>query len=346
MAPRPSDLSIGILGLAALLGCQRVVSPAPATAPTPAASAPDPPPVPSVEAAEDPPPEDTEADAADDASLQKLSKAWSKDPELTHSGNKPADDLARCRGVGHDLRPANRALVPPPFVRFEGIATRACDAVLWVYLGCMAADAKGTSCQSWAERLVLEPAGKGAARALGDVAMRTGGNSGGLFVPFAFTRGDAWILLRAWMFSPGAGGGAVDYGAGVIARTTSSASAPIDVQSFPARAERYYAGFGCAIGVAGSDKTPSYMQPGFPADNGGALVVVDLTTLRPRTLLEEPDTTYAVTRVDEKARAVDVEVTRHAFGKDCPRSDDGALSCSTGTTVKRRLALPACPAQR
>jgi hypothetical protein len=271
----------------------------------------------------------------------RLSQAWAQDSDLTSSSHQRIDDLARCPQAKQEMRAESSALVPPWFVRFEGIATRACDAVLWVFLGCTSATDDGKACQNWTERLVLEPVGKGAPNVIGNVEMVRGGNSAGLFVPFAFTRDDRWILLRAWMFSPGAGGGAVDYGVGVIARTTRQGDSPVEVRSFPARDPSFYADLGCAIGLAASTKTPTYSQPGFPSDNGGALVTVDLATLKTRTLLEERDTTYSVERIDEKSGTIDVRAAKHTFGNDCPRGD-GALSCSTSTSAKRTLALPPC----
>jgi hypothetical protein len=273
--------------------------------------------------------------------LLRLSQAWAQDPDLMASGHRPTDDLARCPQAHSDMRAESRALVPPTFVRFEGIATHACEEVLWALVGCTAVAGDGTSCDSWSERLVLEPIGGGAARVVGSLEQVRGGNSSGLYVPFAFTRGDRWILLRAWMFPPGAGGGAVDYGVGVIARSSPGERAPLEVQSLPVRDPAFYADFGCAIGLAASNKTPSYAQPGFPSNNGGALVAVDLARLRPHTLLEEADTTYSIDRLDEKAGTLDVVVTRHTFGKGCPR-EEGALGCSASTSAKRRLALPAC----
>lgn len=282
----------------------------------------------------------------DPSPLRGLSQSWAQDGDLMASGQRPTNDLARCLRAGSDLRVENSGLVPPTFVRFEGIATHACDAVLWVYLGCTAANEDGTSCESWTERVVLEPVDRGPAHVVGNVEPIMGSNAGGLFVPFAFARGDRWILLRAWMFPPGAAGGAVDYGVGVIARAMRSENAPIDTQPLPARAPRFYANLGCAIGLTESDKTPSFMQPGFPSNNGGALVVISLETRKVRTLLEERDTTYSVDRLDENAGTLDVTVTRHTFGKDCPR-EEGALSCSASTSSKRRLALPPCaPAPR
>jgi hypothetical protein len=276
-------------------------------------------------------------------SLLRLSQNWARDPDLTLSGNHPTDDVARCPRVPREPSVSDAALVPPPYVRVVGIATHSCDAVLWVFLACAEATPDGEACSGWRERPVLEPAAGGAGRIVADLEPVIGGNSGGLFVPFAFTRDDRWILLRAWMFSPGAGGGAVDYGVGVIARTARQERSPTVVQPLPARDLSFYDGFGCAIGLAASDQTPTYTQPGFPANNGGALVVIDLATLTPRTLLEERDTTYAVTRVDEKARTVEVEVAKHTFGKDCPR-EEGALSCSASSGARRRIALPACGA--
>jgi hypothetical protein len=279
----------------------------------------------------------------------RLSQAWAKDDDLASSSSQRIDDLARCPQAKHDIRGESSTLVPPTFVRFEGIATHACDAVLWVFLGCTEATNDGAACMNWEERLVLEPVGKGASLVVGNVDVVRGGNSSGLFVPFALTRDDRWILLRAWMFSPGAGGGAVNYGIGVIARpprpmresVRPRGDSRVEVKALPARDPSFYADYGCAIGLAASDKTPTYSQPGFPSDNGGALVAVDLATLQTRPLLQEGDTTYSVERLDEKAGTIDVRVAKHTFGKDCPRGD-GALSCSTSTSTRRTLALPPC----
>ncbi len=179
--------------------------------------------------------------------LLRLAQAWARDPELMAANSHPMDDLSRCPQAQREMRASNAAVVPPTFVRFEAIATHACDAVLRVFLGCTEATGDGTSCLSWRQRLVVEPVGTGAAEIVGDLDPVRGGNSSGLFVPLAFTRGDRWILLRAWMFSPGAGGGAVDYGVGVIARSTRRGDAPIEVQPLPARDPSFYADFGCAI---------------------------------------------------------------------------------------------------
>ncbi len=315
----------------AVYGCERAAVPSQTSAAASVAPAPD--------AGEGSPGDAPTATGS--LSLLRLSQAWAQDPELSLSNRKPVDDVAHCPEAQHDLRPANAALVPPAFVRFEAIATHACDAVLRVFLGCTEATGDGTSCLTWRERLVLEPVATGTAGIVGDVDPVRGGNSGGLFVPFAFTRDDRWLLLRAWMFSPGAGGGAVDYGVGVIARSTRRGASPIDVEPYPVRDLVFYADYGCAVGLGASDETPTYTQPGFPSNNGGALVAVDLATLKPRTLLEERDTTYAVKALDEKAGTLELEVTRHTFGKDCPR-EEGALGCSAASSSRRVIALPPC----
>jgi hypothetical protein len=271
--------------------------------------------------------------------LVRLSQDWAKDTDLAE--HHPEDDIARCPRAHHDLLASNVGLAPAPFVRLEGIATHACDAVLWVFLSCTQATDDGTACQDWKERLVLEPIASGAARVVGDIQPIHGGNSGGLFVPFAFARDDRTTLLRAWMFSPGAGGGAVDYGIGTVATSTDRGPAPIDVQPLVVRDLSFYADDGCAVGLAGSPKTPTYSQPGFPSNNGGALVALNLATLKPRTLLEEKDTTYVVQQLNEKAGTLDLEVAHHTFGKDCPR-EEGALSCSKATRTRRTIVLPPC----
>lgn len=335
--------SFALLGL--LVGCHGAASVP--SAPTPSVTLVASAPVPA-----DPPPHDVPGPTVTakalpaEPPLLALSRAWAKNDSLMASGHHPSDNLARCPRAGNDVRPENAALLPATFVRFEGIATHACDAVLWVYLGCTAADDQGATCASWAERLVLEPIGTGAARVLGQVESAMGGNSGGLFVPFAFTRGGRFVLLQAWMFPPGAGGGAVDYGVGVVASSARGGTSPLHVEPLPGRDPSFYADFGCAVALAASNKTPTYTQPGFPSNNGGALVSIDLDPLRTRALLEERDTTYSITHVDEKAGTLDVDVARHTFGKDCPR-EEGALSCATtSASKKRQLPLPACPVAR
>jgi hypothetical protein len=261
-----------------------------------------------------------------------------------HSGLTATNDLSRCPQAQADVRPENRRFVPVPSARFEAVPTHACDAVMWVFLMCTEASDEGDACLRWRERLVLEPTAQGPARALGDIDEVLGSNSGGLFVPFGFSRDDRQILLRAWMLPPGAGGGAAEYGYGVVARSTQGRDVPIRIVELGARDPVFYSGFGCAIGVTGSTKTPSYPQPGFPLDNGGALVVIDLATLRWRTVLEEPDTTYAVEAVDERAGTARVAVTRHRFRRDCPRAGQGALACSEKSSTTRTVALPTCAA--
>jgi hypothetical protein len=327
-----------------MAGCDRRTPPAPTSATPPAPST----------GAVSPPNAGTGAGrtspAQDDASvapsLLLLSSDWAKDPEL--SGRQPTEDLARCPKAPPGLAPSNAPLVPPPFLRFEAIATHACDAVLRVFLGCLEATDDGSTCRHWRERLVLEPVGGAAAASvIGDLDPVIGGNAGGLFVPFAFARDDQRILLRAWMFSPGAGGGAVDYGVGLLARSAPKSPAPqaLEVLSFPARDPSFYGDFGCAIGLGASELTPTYSQPGFPSNNGGALLAVDLATLKTRALAKEKDTTYAVKRLDEKARTIEVEVAKHAFGQECPR-EEGALGCSTSTTSRRTIPLPPCGTER
>jgi len=331
--------------LLALPACHGAASPPPAAPPAPSAVES----VPSA-AAQDAdrdaatPDEREDANGASDATLRRLSQGWAKDPELTYSEPHPSDDLARCPRAAHDPRPETRAMVPTTFVRVEALATHACDAVLWVFLGCTSADSdevESCSVQSWSERLVLEPVGGGAASDLGHIEPLLGANAGGLHVPFAFARGDRRILLDAWMFSPGAGGGAVRFGVGLVATSTRAGKDPIPVEPLAARDAAFTSGFGCAIGLAASDATPTYTQPGHPADNGGALVMVNLSTLRSRTLLAQTDTTYSVQKLDEKTRTLQIEVTRHTFGKDCPRGE-GALDCSTTRTTRSKLPLPAC----
>jgi uncharacterized protein len=166
--------------------------------------------------------------------LRRLSAGWTKDDDLGDHQQQAADSVQSCPRAALDPEGRDAALVPKTYIQLKIVATHRCDAVVKVYLGCtraveepdaseqwVGADGKWFACAEWNERLVLEDRPGGRARLLADLGfeVRTG-NSGALFVPAAFTNDDRELLLKAWMGSPGAGGGDMIYGDELMSRAT------------------------------------------------------------------------------------------------------------------------------
>jgi hypothetical protein len=264
--------------------------------------------------------------------LRKLSRSWAEDERLTDGGRRrPQDRLSECPGISGEMSPANRPLVPDTFVPFEGIATHACDAVLWVFLGC--AEAYGESCTTWRERLILETGATHSARTLGDIQVVKGANNIWLWVPFAFTKDDRSILVKAWMGAggTGVGGSLMDFGWGLL--STSDASKPLEkccVEPLAPSSTVFYDDFAGAIALGNSGKSAEPDLPRFPyRSNDGAVLAIDLATRRKRILLEEPDRAYRILKVDESKRLIRLEVTKRSVS-----------SAAEKTVSRRTIPLP------
>lgn len=166
--------------------------------------------------------------------LGKISAEWAKDDDLSEHQSEAADNLQGCPPASLDPNGRDATLVPKTYIQLKAIATHRCDAVVKVYLGCtqaleepdaseqwVGANGKWYACAEWNERLVLEDLPSGHARLLADLGLETRtGNSGAIFVPVAFTKNDRDLVLKAWMGSPGAGGGDMIYGDERMSRAT------------------------------------------------------------------------------------------------------------------------------
>src|SRR5215472_13183403 len=265
--------------------------------------------------------------------LSQMALAWITSYSSLQDVRTYAEDIKDRIGDCHNLSPTLNAkfasLAAQPYERLFSIATDQCDAVLRVYLSC-------PDKQSCSELLILEDAAKPQARVLGKLEeeSRTG-NSSGIFVPVAFTKNGRNIILKAWMGSPGAGGGMVNYGYEIMPRdggtSQRSALAP--------NGAVFYSDFGMVAYTKDSKKLPAFTQPG-PESNDGLLVVKDLATMTERPVLEEPDTTFTILRADEKNRVLTIRATQHAFSSSCPRDQDDSLLCSKKTSRERQIPLP------
>lgn len=213
-----------------------------------------------------------------------------------------------------------------------GIASHGCDAALRVFLSCPRTD----DAESCSERLILEEHTGASPRMLGELKeeSRTG-NSGGIFVPIAFTKNDEYVVLKAWMGSPGAGGGMVDYGYEIL---------PLDLgtkgkMAVAPNGAVFYDHFGRVVYTEDSDKLPAFSQPG-PRSNDGLLVVKDLATLQVSRVLEQPNTTFEIVKADEQNHTLAIRATTHVFSANCPRDAEDSLHCSKKTARKRQIPLP------
>jgi hypothetical protein len=283
--------------------------------------------------------------------LKQLSLNWQKDGDLAMHVKDAKNNLESCSNIPSSIAATNVALVPPTYSSLLVVATHTCDAALWVYAGCtnsieetdasdqwVSVGGKWYACGGWTEKMILEDLKTGQARILGDLNMVTGGNYGGLFVPMAFTKDDSRIILNAWMFSPGAGGGDVDLGYKVA--SVDSITNLNNVQSIFSlpRQTIFYGDFGKAVYLGNSKNLPSFSQPG-PQSNLGTIMSLDLTTMKSATVLEEADTTYQLVGVDEVKNILSFKATNNQFTKACPRAED-ALICSQKTVQDRTLPLP------
>ena len=173
------------------------------------------------------------------------------------------------------------------------------------------------------------------AKPIGRIAVVTGGNYGGIFVPVGITRDDARIVLRAHMMSPGAGGGSVDLGYGFI--DVAGPAADREVKDVATAEATFIDGYGAVVFVTEGDNTPRMSPPGPGNDAALAMRVVGREDVQ--TLLAERDTTYALVSVDERARTVTYDAKHYTFSPSCPRQDDN-LYCAKTTTKRGTLKLP------
>jgi len=243
--------------------------------------------------------------------------------------NDVKDRFGDCHSVPPALDPKFASLAPHPYQSLFTVASHQCDAVLRVYLGCPAK-------QNCSELLIVEDPANKQARALGKLEQESRtGNSSGIFVPVAFAKNGKNIILKAWMGSPGAGGGLVNYGYETMPRDGGTG----ERTALAPNGAVFYSDFGTAVYTKDSSKLPAFTQPG-PPSNNGLLVAKDLATLKERPVLEEPDTTFEILRADERNHTLTIRATQHVFSASCPRNQDDSLLCSKKTARERQIPLP------
>ncbi len=289
-----------------------------------------------------------------DKILHELSVQWQKDGDIGASNGQTrdtADVMGSCRNLPVEPPSETAALVPPTYVKLRSIAEHGCGAILRVYLGCaqsipetnsapdqwVQVDGNWYACGDWEEKLILEDEATNATHVVADIAVQRGANSSALWVPIAFSKDEKNIILDAWMGSPGAGGGSVDYGYDWIPASTTNGTNK-DLVYLAPRATFFYDAYGKMVYLMSSPDLPMYSQPG-PSSNDGEIMSEDLATMQRRTALMEPDTTYKLISLDEPGHTATIEKTHHTFTASCPRQED-ALYCTQKTTSVQKMLLP------
>lgn len=180
-------------------------------------------------------------------------------------------------------------------------------------------------------RLVVYDKNQKVSNLVKDVAVENGSNYRGIFLPYEMVKDDGKIILRACMGRPGAGGGSVDLGYDVLSFENKQLSWIAGAGAY------FYDSFGKIVYVTEGNKTPHYSNPG--PSNNAVIYFKNLEQGEERIFFEEQDTSYEITRLDEKLGRLYFKETKYFFSEQCPRKDD-SLHCAKKTTTERFVELP------
>jgi len=271
-----------------------------------------------------------------DPLLKQLTNDWKNDQELMANSREIMYAFPHSFDNGTN---DTSTYVPSYFQHIISIPFHNSNKILRVYLGCLSG--QENVCLNWEVRLVTYDPQNNSNEFLGkihDVSMT--GNSGALYLPYALTKDDSKVILDAWMGSPGAGGGDVDYGYAAIP-VKQAPNNDYVISDFPQIATRsaiFYDSFGKVVYVDEGNNTPHYSMPG--PSNDGAIVFQNLVGNVPlQKILEETDTSYSLIRLDEKKGILSVNVTKYQFSTKCPREEDGQF-CAGKTVTVRSIMVP------
>ena len=194
-------------------------------------------------------------------------------------------------------------------------------------------------CHNREIRLVVYDPSKRKSMSLGIIRIQHGANYGGIFIPIALLQNDKSIILQAWMGSPGAGGGMVDYGYATmaVAEATNDTTSP-EITKIANRDAFFYDDYKKVVYLGNSDKMPDHMQPG-PKHNSGALYFRDLVSDNSLIILEEENTTYELMSIDTVNNTVRLKAFKYEYSDNCPKDENGYY-CAKKTQEIRTIPLP------
>lgn len=141
-------------------------------------------------------------------------------------------------------------------------------------------------------------------------------NSGGIFVPVYLTSDNQKIILDAWMGSPGAGGGDVDYGFAIINMPSQESEEiiPINDSNFIAtNSAIFYNNYDNVVYLEESEKSPQFSKPG--PINSGKVISRNLINNIEKIILEEPYSSYDIKTIDNNI--LSYEETHYSIPKNC-----------------------------
>jgi hypothetical protein len=139
------------------------------------------------------------------------------------------------------------------------------------------------------------------------------GNSGALYVPYAVSGDNKSIILDAWMGSPGAGGGAIDYGYALLPISAVNKHAVINtyiLRKIATRNAVFYDNFSRVIYIGEGGKTAKCDKPG-PSNNAVIFYRNLSHPTKKKVLTEEPNTTYSNLRINEANKTVSFIATTY-----------------------------------
>lgn len=181
-------------------------------------------------------------------------------------------------------------------------------------------------------RLVRYSPPSGSSELLGDIRSETGGNWGGIYIPIAISKDNNHIIFKAHMGSPGAGGGSVTlvYAYSSLAPNKYDACGYIDPQKIANQAY-FYDNSSKSLFLAEENNVPASEKPG--PDYNSAIKFINIITGETKTLLEESNTIYEITNIDEQTGVVNF--------KSCPWQEY-RFNCSTAgiSSQSRSINLP------
>jgi hypothetical protein len=230
---------------------------------------------------------------------------------------------------------------PPPYQHLLSIPFHNAKSVLRVYANVICPVTLNQSGDCLGDDLVIvkyDPVAKISMK-IATIASFHGGNYGGIFVPLALTKDDKNIVLKAWMGSPGAGGGAVDLGYSKILLTAKAETfAGETLPHLASAAAVFYDSYGKVVSLEESNRTFDWSQPG-RNPNQGAVIYRDLVSGEAKTLADGADTSYEIRGFDEQERVLSLQLIRYSFDAECPRADK-TLNCANRTATNIAIRVP------
>ena len=180
-------------------------------------------------------------------------------------------------------------------------------------------------------RLVRYNSDSGNSELIGDIQSEVGGNWAGIHVPIAITKDNKNIILEAYMGDPGAGGGSVTLGYAYLPFSSGKGKCGYLVPNEISDYAYFYDGFSKSLFYVEGDNTPK--NDDFTSRSyDSAIKYYNTTTGESKVILDELNSIYKITGIDEKAGVF--------YFKSCSWQKY-KYTCDTNLSTKERsMVLP------